>query len=159
MIDIRPARAEDEQALAKIDMQTWSSLASPAPEPDPGRTFFNDRTAPEQVLVAESDGAVAGYIRLHQTIRLPSHAHVLEIGIAVGPGHQGHGIGRRLLEEAKLAGARRGARKLTLRVLAPNAGARRLYERCGFTVEGVLEAEFLLDGQLVDDVLMACRVA
>jgi RimJ/RimL family protein N-acetyltransferase len=159
MIDIRPARAEDEQALATIDLQTWSTLASPAPEPDPGRTFFNDQTAPEQVLVAESDGVVAGYVRLHQTIRLPSHAHVLEIGIAVAPEHQGHGIGGQLLQEAKLAGAQRGARKLTLRVLAANAGARRLYERCGFTVEGVLEAEFLLDGELVDDVMMACRIA
>ena len=63
------------------------------------------------------------------------------------------------MEEAKLEAARRGASKLTLRVLAPNATARRLYEACGFTVEGVLEAEFSFDGQLVDDVLMACRLA
>jgi RimJ/RimL family protein N-acetyltransferase len=40
-------------------------------------------------------------------------------------------------------------------VLGPNAAARALYESCGFTVEGVLREEFLLDGQYVDDVLMA----
>jgi hypothetical protein len=47
-----------------------------------------------------------------------------------------------------------GARKLTLRVLGSNVRARRLYESCGFLVEGVLRAEFFLGGRYVDDVLM-----
>ena len=50
----------------------------------------------------------------------------------------------------------RGARKLSLRVLGGNVAARRLYESCGFTVEGVLCEEFFLGGRYVDDVLMAC---
>jgi RimJ/RimL family protein N-acetyltransferase len=45
-----------------------------------------------------------------------------------------------------------------LRVLAPNHSARRLYESCGFVVEGTLRAEFLLEGEEVDDVLMACQL-
>jgi len=67
-------------------------------------------------------------------------------------------VGRALVEAAKWEAHRRGATKLTLRVLAPNTGARRLYEACGFVVEGVLVGEFLLDGRPVDDVLMACRL-
>ena len=51
--------------------------------------------------------------------------------------------------------ARRGARKVTLRVLGTNAVARRLYARCGFVEEGVLRDEFVLDGRFVDDVFMA----
>jgi RimJ/RimL family protein N-acetyltransferase len=49
----------------------------------------------------------------------------------------------------------RGARKLSLRVLGPNTAARGLYATCGFVIEGTLQAEFLLDGRYVDDVLMA----
>ncbi len=52
----------------------------------------------------------------------------------------------------------RGARKLSLRVLGFNVRARQLYESCGFRVEGVLRAEFYLDGRYVDDVLMAHRL-
>jgi len=37
----------------------------------------------------------------------------------------------------------------------PNAAARRVYDACGFVVEGVLREEFLLDGRYVDDVFMA----
>jgi RimJ/RimL family protein N-acetyltransferase len=50
----------------------------------------------------------------------------------------------------------RGARKLSLRVLGGNTAARRLYESCGFAVEGVLREEFFLAGRYDDDVLMAC---
>ena len=51
--------------------------------------------------------------------------------------------------------ARRGARKLGLRVLGGNASARALYASAGFVVEGVLRDEFWLDGRFVDDVFMA----
>ncbi len=34
-------------------------------------------------------------------------------------------------------------------------GEQRLYEACGLVVEGILRAEFLLDGFYVDDILMA----
>ena len=51
--------------------------------------------------------------------------------------------------------AQLGARKLSLRVLGGNSRARRLYEACGFVVEGILRSEFLLGGRYVDDIFMA----
>ena len=154
--DIRPARAEDDAALLAIDTVTWTPAVSPAPIPTDRTSFFRESHEPEGYLVAEVDGVVSGYVSLHQTIPLPSHEHVLEInGLAVASEAQGRGVGRELVEAAVAAAAKQGATKVTLRVLGPNTGAQRLYERCGFVVEGVLRGEFILDGQLVDDVLMA----
>ena len=76
-------------------------------------------------------------------------------GVAVDPALRGRGVGRALVEAAAAEAARRGARRLTLRVLGPNLVAQRLYDSCGFVVEGVLRGEFHLDGEDVDDVLMA----
>jgi ribosomal protein S18 acetylase RimI-like enzyme len=158
MLEIRKARAGDEAALVAIDDATWSPHVTPAPR-ESDRAFFDGRRGPDEIIVAVVDGSVAGYVSLHQPIPLPSHQHVLEInGLAVDPSRQGTGIGRRLVEEARREAANRGATKLTLRVLGPNEGARRIYEACGFTVEGVLKGEFLLDGNLVDDLLMACQL-
>ena len=156
MADLRVSESGDEPALLRLDRATWSPTVTPAPAREDGSLFFNEQVRPEDVLVAEADGELVGYLMLHQSVPLPSHSHVLEInGLAVQPEAQGTGVGQALIEEAQHQVRRRGARKLTLRVLGPNAGARRLYEACGFVVDGVLTAEFVIDGADVDDVLMA----
>ncbi len=95
-------------------------------------------------------------MRLGRASRFASSDHVVTIsGIGVDPGRQRRGVGRALMDAAAAEARRRGARRLTLRVFAPNAAARRLYASAGFAVEGVLRGEFLLDGEYVDDVLMA----
>lgn len=149
MITVRPARELDADELARIDLATWTPAVSPAPVPDPeSYRFFRAGTEPGDVLVAEVDGVVAGWVKLVVTTTLPSHAHVLEIrGLAVDPGLQSRGVGRRLVEAAVEESVRRGARKLTLRVLEHNRGARQLYERCGFEIEGVRRDEFFLEGR------------
>ena len=153
---LRRATETDDAALLAIDKQTWTDAVSPAPTPPEASAFFRDRTGPQDVLLAEAGGEVAGYVSLTQDLPIPSHTHVLTVnGLAVDPARQGNGIGRRLVEAAVAEAARRGARKVSLRVLAPNTTARTLYESCGFVVEGVLRGEFVLRGKPVDDLLMA----
>jgi len=157
MMTIRRARRADESELKDIDAATWTADVSPAPPPAAGAAFFGERTAPGDVLVAETDHVIAGYAALGQSGPLASHSHVLQIrGLAVHPARQHCGVGRRLVEACIELARDRGARKLSLRVLGGNIAARRLYESCGFTTEGTLREEFFLDGRYVDDVLMAC---
>ena len=154
-VTIRPATPADDAALVRIDRATWSALATPSPPPAP-RTTFLARVRPADVLVAVLDGAVAGYAQLGSAEPVDANRHVLMLrGLAVDPRHQGRGVGRRLVTAALDEARRRGVRRLRLRVLGHNAAARRIYESCGFVVEGVLRGEFLLDGGYVDDVLMA----
>ncbi|MBC9712346.1 GNAT family N-acetyltransferase [Streptomyces sp. TRM66268-LWL] len=152
---IRSARRADESALARIDHDTWSPLHAVQPRPQPDDPFFDARHEPDQYLVAEVDGEVAGYVRVVPPTPLPANLHVRQIqGIAVADRARGKGVARALIRSACAWAAERGARRITLRVLGHNAPARRLYESEGFRVEGVLPGEFLLDGEYVDDVLM-----
>jgi ribosomal protein S18 acetylase RimI-like enzyme len=154
-VTIRPARIEDDAALQAIEVATFTWLAMPAGPPDPAAPFFTDGAGPEDVLVAELD-RVVGYVRLRHPSRLPAGRHVLQVnGIGVDPAYRRRGIARALLDAAIAEARSRGARRLTLRVFAPNTAARALYESAGFEVEGVLRGEFLLEGAYVDDVLMA----
>jgi ribosomal protein S18 acetylase RimI-like enzyme len=155
VVELRTAQAADEEALAALDRATWTPLSSPAPPPGPGFTFFDEKTAPGDVVVGLTDGEVAGYVKLGPATPLDASTHVLMIqGLAVDPALQRRGVGRALVEGAIAEARRRGARRLRLRVLSPNAGARRVYESAGFVVEGVLPGEFFLDGVYVDDVFM-----
>ncbi len=158
MIKLRPAVTEDGPTLAEIDLLTWTVQTSPSPPPcDPSTyRFFDEQTRPRDVLVAEVTSGIGGYVKLREPHGPATRAHVYEIGgLAVTPGLQGAGVGRRLVEAAVEESRRRGARKLSLRVLGDNVAARHLYEICGFSVEGVLRDEFFLDERYVDDVLMS----
>ncbi|WP_404800339.1 GNAT family N-acetyltransferase [Actinomadura rudentiformis] len=156
MTEIRIARREDDEALADLDRRTWSPIHAVLPEPPPGKPFFDVAHPPGQHLVAERGGRVVGYVRLVQPVPEPCGDHVRQIqGLAVDTGERCAGVGRALIEAACAEAARQGARRITLRVLGWNTAAQRLYERAGFKIEGVLREEFHLDGQYVDDILMA----
>ena len=155
-VETRPAEPLDEEALWRLDRANWSALSSPAPVPGPERPFFDEKTRPEDVLVAVVAGAIAGYVRLARKTKLAASDHVLAVkGIAVDPAYRRRGVGRALVDAAAREARTRGARRLTLHVLAHNEAAVALYESAGFVVEGVQREEFLLDGRYVDDVLMA----
>ncbi|MET9483804.1 GNAT family N-acetyltransferase [Streptomyces sp. NPDC006638] len=153
---IRPAVQDDDEALGRLDRETWSPLHAVSPRPRPPYDpFFDDRHRPEEHLVAEIGDRLVGYVRIARPTPLACNAHVRQIqGLAVAESARGLGMGRALLRAAALHARNQGARRLTLRVLGHNTPARRLYEAEGFAVEGVLPGEFLLDGEYVDDVLM-----
>ncbi|MEW2098301.1 GNAT family N-acetyltransferase [Streptomyces sp. NPDC012485] len=158
---VRPAVPEDETALGELDRAIWSTLHAVQPRPQPPYgPFFDDRHPPREFLVADAvtgAGEVrpAGYIRLARPTPLACNAHVLQIqGLAVADWARRQGIARTLLRASFAEARRRGAGRLTLRVLGHNTAARALYEAEGFAVEGVLPGEFFLGGRYVDDVLM-----
>src|SRR5215469_875901 len=159
-VRVRPARLTDDAALMRLESAAWSAeagfpsvlervTATSAP-------FFSADNPPEAHLVAELNGSVVGYIRIKAPTHLPENAHVVQVqGLAVHPSARRRGIAAMLLTAAVQRTRERGARKLTLRVLSTNTGAIALYERLGFTCEGVLRGEFIIKGRDVDDVLMA----
>ena len=153
---IRHATLGDEDALGRLDRETWSPLHSvQQPPQQPYPPFFSERTKPRDHFVAEVDDRLVGYIRLGLATELVSNAHVRMIrGLAVAEEARGLGVGRALLRAAVEEARCQGARRITLRVLGHNAPARKLYETEGFVVEGVQPEEFFLDGAYVDDVLM-----
>jgi ribosomal protein S18 acetylase RimI-like enzyme len=141
--------------LDEIDRTTRSSENSPSPVGNAKTPFF-EHLSPADVMVATDDNVVVGYVQFRQPTPLPSNSHVWQInGVAVDPSYQRLGLGRTLMEAAIDEITSRGAQRITLRVLSTNLTAQRLYERCGFVVEGVLRSEFILDNHEVDDVLMA----
>ena len=89
------------------------------------------------VLIAEADGAAAGFALLiydlPDEITLTEQAFIAYM--AVEPALQRHGIGRALLESIEEHARRRGLPYLSLMVTEENAAARELYAASGFTTE------------------------
>jgi ribosomal protein S18 acetylase RimI-like enzyme len=90
-----------------------------------------------QVLLAELDGEVVGYVSVTYSTDPPSPddepvvAAVLQ-DIVVLPAGRGRGVGERLVVAAEDLARGRGCAELRITMLANNRGARRFYERCGY---------------------------
>jgi RimJ/RimL family protein N-acetyltransferase len=155
---IRQARLADEAGIADLYRRCWSPESEVVEKPpdDLPFPFFGPGRDPSSYLVAELEGRVVGWTRVAQPLPVASNSHVRQIqGLCVDPGQRGKGLGQALLEAAAGLARELGATRLTLRVLATNTAARRLYARAGFVTEGVLHQEFFIAGRYVDDLLMA----
>lgn len=152
---IRQAHFTDDSALADLDRRCWAIEHEVVPKPAAGQPFFGSSRRPEDVLVADCENELAGWLILKPPTPLASNTHVQQIsGLGVEKRFRRRGIGRALIDAAIELGRLRGATWIRLRVLGTNTPARRLYLTSGFTVEGVLAGEFRLGGNDVDDVLM-----
>jgi ribosomal protein S18 acetylase RimI-like enzyme len=157
-IEIRWATVADDAALVELDRTSFSpesgfpSITGRAP-------FFGERSRPEDLLIAEHESRLVGYLRLKNKYPFAEGAGVFAVmGLAVAPDARRLGVASALLEEAIDEARRRGGRKLVLNVLGTNAAAQRLYERHGFVVEGRGLEEFQIEGNLVDDLIMAKKL-
>jgi ribosomal protein S18 acetylase RimI-like enzyme len=84
---------------------------------------------PLGVFVEEIDGKIAGFITTfsdskNNTGRIPH--------LAVLPGYQGKGIGRKLLEHSFAHFKKQGLKLARIEVLVNNANAHKLYTKMGF---------------------------
>ncbi|WP_374703099.1 GNAT family N-acetyltransferase [Neobacillus cucumis] len=115
----------------------------------------NDTESPNNLfLVAEVDGKVVGFSRCVGS-QLKRSSHKVEFGVCVLKEYWGYGIGRSLLEESLQWADANSIKKVTLNVLETNEKARRLYEKYGFEVEGVLKKDKLhSDGKYYNTILM-----
>lgn len=105
-------------------------------------------------VIAVQDGAVVGWCDV-----LPTHgearAHVGTLGVAVMPLLRGRGIGTKLIEAVIPKAWGKGFSRIELTVRTDNTNAKALYEKFGFTVEGINYKAFLVEGEFFDTYSMA----
>ena len=80
--------------------------------------------------------------------------HSVHIAVGMLDAYTGRGIGRRLMDAIEAWARGVGARRLELSVMMHNERALALYLGCGYSIEGRMRGEFLVDGKLVDAYFM-----
>jgi RimJ/RimL family protein N-acetyltransferase len=119
----------------------------------------NRRSGSLTLLIEDEAGQPIGYSDVFGISA--EHRHC-ELSLMIGePGTRGRGYGYESLRVLlAYLFAPRDERippmhKVTLSVFEENSAARRLYERCGFRVDGVLREDMWYDGQWHDQLLMS----
>lgn len=129
-----------------VEIDPWERLQR---APGHGRLYLRrlqEQTASHEgfILVAEADGRSAG-AAFALVRRFPAFERAAErptrmgylADLSVLPPWRGRGIGTRLLREVEARFRRAGCDQTSLGVFVPNVGARRLYDRMGYSPRGM----------------------
>jgi RimJ/RimL family protein N-acetyltransferase len=85
----------------------------------------------------------------------PAMRHSAVLGMGVLSAYRGMGVGTALLQTTLEAARKRGLTRIELFVRSDNERARRVYEKAGFAIEGVLRKHMLARGVYRDSYLMS----
>jgi L-amino acid N-acyltransferase YncA len=140
---IRPAEPRDIDDLLEIRndaILNSTALWTDEPVDRAEREAWFRRAAEEgdPILVAEVDGAMAGYGTYGPWRRMSGYRFSVEDSVYVRDAHQGRGIGRALVEALVAHARAAGKRAVFADIEAGNTGSIRLHERLGFRRVGLL---------------------
>jgi RimJ/RimL family protein N-acetyltransferase len=109
-------------------------------------------------IIAEINGRVIGNLNFSGGPRQRT-AHVGEFGVSILKEYWGNGIGEELIkcliDWSKNSGI---IRKINLRVRADNKRGIHLYKKLGFSEEGILKRDFLINGEFYDSISMGLLI-
>ena len=127
----------------------WSALRLAASADRP-HDFF---------LGAFKNGALGGAVGLQGRYRAKERHNAMVVGMYVAPELAGQGAGRALMHELiQQARVFAALEQIDLTVTAGNDRAQHIYQRCGFTVFGVLQRAIKLEDRYYAKVHMALRL-
>jgi GNAT superfamily N-acetyltransferase len=134
---IRPAEPEEREELEALQRRASMALGTYNEQLEANPEAIElpiEQIVRGEVLVADLEGRVAGFAAI-----VADEAKAELDGLFVEPQLWRQGIGSALVEAAVHQARRKG---FTLVTVVAEPGARKFYERCGFSVEGEAETRF-----------------
>lgn len=161
-LSLRRPRPQDAEQMAALmshpEVQPWL-LQLPHASAESWLQRFSqpaDLQSADLQLLAIEDDQLLGSAGLHPTGPHPRRRHAMSLGMAVRPEAQGRGVGRALMDALlRQADDWLGVLRVELTVFCDNPRAIRLYQHCGFEIEGRLRAYALRAGRYEDCYTMA----
>ena len=126
---IRPAAATDAEAIAAL----FTDEGYPAGPSDIVERLTRFSSEHSQVVVAEHEGLVLGFIAVHALPRFEHDDRILRVlALVVDAGARERGVGRSLMAEAERIATELGAAFVEVTSGHHRPDARRLYESMGY---------------------------
>lgn len=132
---IRPAAAEDAAAIDRLFVEMLQTIyeRTETPAETVGYMELKEELEGSRIYVAEAGGEVVAFASVEEH-RDAAEPFLYLDDFSVTKRYRGRGIGRVLLQTVEQDAAEHGLGCVGLHVEAQNAGARRLYQNCGYEV-------------------------
>ncbi len=139
---IRGATEADLPGIIEIEnreiLENFAHFGQAPTTLEEARSAFERARGKYPWVVAEDDGAIAGFARCSPWKARESYRLTTEVGVYVCPEWQGQGIGRKLYEKLFPAMREGGFRTILAGIAQPNPASNRLHEAMGMKFVGEL---------------------
>jgi L-amino acid N-acyltransferase YncA len=132
---IRPVADRDARAVVDIfNHYAQNTMAAYFEDRVPVSFFpvLQKTSAGRPFLVAERDGEVIGFALLRPYHQSPVFGRTAEVTYFLAPGHQGRGLGTRMLEALEREAGRAGVDNLLASISSENEVSQAFHQRRGF---------------------------
>jgi L-amino acid N-acyltransferase YncA len=160
---VRPARQADLSGILGVlrqvaEKRTYIVAESVAQELDhEGELLRRDDVESRVFFVATVNEEVVGWVHL-QSPEIEKLSHTAELTTGVLEEYRGHGLGGHLLERGLEWAATQGYERVYQSIPSTNEAAVEFLEGHGWEIEAVREGHYKIDGEYVDEVMMAVRL-
>ena len=157
-MDIRPARADDAEALRQIyNREVSSSTVTFDLVPrslEDQLTWQQARSGAHAVIVAETDGEVVGFASLSPYRNRPAYNSTVEDSVYVRSDQRGRRVGHTLLSALVSTAAQHGFHTVIARIVGDHEASIALHASLGFTEVGTEREVGRKFGRWLDVVIM-----
>ena len=166
MIRLEPLSAEHlpllHEFVADPETQRFTRVPVPAPPDCPERwlaAYASGREDGTRIGFAVVDDATGEHLGMALAPTIEPEAATVELGYVVAASARGRGVATAALSLlTDWALSELGAERLELRISVDNGASKRVADRCGYVLEGVLRSVYVKDG-VREDVEVWSRLA
>ena len=159
----RRAGTDDTEAIYVFGRQLLSETSLMLLHPDERAKSVDDmrfviqrfHEMPRHFLVNAWDGDICVGEALCMGGQFERNKHAGRVGVGVLASHYGKGVGKGLMQEIERVAKENDISRLDLTVMSHNERAHRLYLSMGYKYEGVNRHSLFVDGDWVDEIMMA----
>ncbi|TDD80878.1 N-acetyltransferase family protein [Actinomadura darangshiensis] len=160
---VRPGRVADAESIRTIRNDAiehttaiWTTVKQ---TPEDAAAWWAELIERRAAFVAEAGGEVLGYASWTQWRPKEGYRFTVENSVYVLPGHQGEGIGGRLMRTLIAAARESGAHVMLADIEAGNTASIALHKRLGFETAGTLREIGTKFGRRLDLTIMRLALA
>ncbi|WP_046225848.1 arsinothricin resistance N-acetyltransferase ArsN1 family A [Paenibacillus dauci] len=155
---IRSAQKEDLPAIRQIYNQgiedRIATLESEAKDQHYMENWFKSHQDRYTVLVAYQQEKMAGWASLNPYSQRCAYDGVADLSIYIARDCRGKGIGSQLLSALEASAKLQQFYKIVLFTFPFNTAGQQLYQKHGYRTVGTFEKQGILDGQMIDVMIM-----
>ncbi|GGJ07097.1 arsinothricin resistance N-acetyltransferase ArsN1 family A [Paenibacillus hunanensis] len=157
-LDIRAVQREDLPAILTIYNQgiedRIATLESETKDQSYIEAWFEEHQDRYTALIAQRHGTTVGWAAINRYSHRCAYDAVADLSIYVTRDARGTGVGSQLLASLEQVAQENKFRKIILFTFPFNYAGQGLYRKQGYRVVGTFEKQGVLDGKLIDVMIM-----